>query len=259
MSTNMQFDDLYTPNTDSFQSQTKPLDQVLRQAIRNTLYETHTCIPVIVTKVLSNSFVDVQPLLYTKFLGQSRAQANQQQQNLPNGQSLQKQPIIQNVPVCHPRGADYWIKLPIAVSDTGIAIFSERSLDNWLAGSGGFTDPSDTRAHHISDAIFIPGLYPTSNVVTGNANDMVLHNGQSELYLQKDGKFRIKNESEELLLLLSELSGAVSDLAGAVSSGFGKLASLLAPLALASEIAAASAAESAAGTIQEDIEGMTGP
>lgn len=251
----MQFDDLYSSNLDSFENQTKPLDQVIRQAFRVMLYETHTCLPVVVTKVINNSVVCIQPLLLTRLIGQPPTPNSTQNQ----GQSLQKQPIIQNVPVLHPRGEGYFIKLPVAVGDIGVAIFSERSLDNWKAGSGGFSDPNDTRAHHISDGIFIPGLYPTTNPITGNAGDMVLHNGVSELYLQKDGKFQVKNNENELLSLISELAGAVSDLADAVSSGFTTLSSLLVPGALSSEIDTANNTASNADTIKTSVEEMTGP
>lgn len=233
------------------QNESKPMDEVLRLAVEGLLVDLHTALPCRVTKVLNNSFVNIQPLLQRKYtIG-----------------TLVSLPEIQNVQVSHVRGADYWIKLPVAVGDLGLAIFCERSIDNWKL-EGNLSDPQDSRRHDLSDAVFIPGTYPMNNVLPGAAGDMIIHNQHAEIYLQKPGKFLIKNDSHELLALIADLADVVSDLASATSS----LASAVAagfttidPIGLAGEIiqaaaagTAASSAGTAAGTIEGNVQDLTG-
>ncbi len=187
-------DDPFNQTQDSLANETPPLDKVIIDAINAVLYDVHTAIPCSVVKIRGNSSVDIQPLIKRKYAATG---------NIVN------LPVIQNVPICCPRGADYWVKVPIAVGDTGLAIFSERSIDRWSV-AGGLVDPKDSRKHDLSDAIFVPGLYPTSDQVTGAADDMVLHNGSAEILVQKSGKFKIKNEANELLLILSDLVQTLS-------------------------------------------------
>ncbi len=233
------------------QNESKPMDEVLRLAVEGLLVNLHTALPCQVTKVINNSFVNIQPLLMRKY----------------TTGTLVTLPEIQNVQISHLRGADYWIKVPVAVGDFGLAVFCERSIDSWKL-EGKLTDPQDSRRHDLSDAVFIPGTYPMNNVLPGAAADMIIHNADADIYLQKAGKFLIKNTSHELLGLLSDLCGAVSDLASATAS----LASAVAagfttidPLGLAGEIiqatAAGSAASSAGGeadTIEGGIDDLTG-
>lgn len=237
-----QYDNLYDPNSNSFRNQTKPMDQVIRNAVEVMLYEMHTCFPVQVVKVRSNAYVDVQPLLLTQFMNETQPR---------------KMPVVQNVPVIQPRGALYWIKLPIAVNDLGVCIVSQRSLDTWKAGTGTFANPNDVRQHNLSDCIFIPGLYTTQNVVPGAATDLTLHNGDSTITMRQDGKFAIENTDSELLSLISDLADATASLADAVASGFTALQSLLGPGSLAPQIAQATLAQASADTIKSDVEDMT--
>lgn len=165
---------------------TPPLDEILRAAIEGIVMDVHTWLPAQVVKVHSSGAVDLKLLLQAKY----------------RDGTLVTLPILQSVPVEHPRGADWWIRLPIAVGDYGRASFSERSLDAWLV-KGGVVDPADVRHHDLSDGIFIPGLYPKSEVIAGDLTEMVIHNKDAEIILQKAGKFKMKNEANELLATLS--------------------------------------------------------
>lgn len=195
-----EFDNPFSDESQSHQSETPIFEQVLTNAIEARLLEVHTSLPCVITNVRSNSIVDIQPLLQRKY----------------RDGSLVKLPIIQNCPVSHPRGNDYWIKLPLSVNDKGTALFAERSLDNWLA-SGDFVDPNDHRLHHLTDAIFIPGLYPQNSVVAGDASDLVVNNGKSEIQFKKSGRFKIKNDTNELLDVLDQITAQLSALAQSLS------------------------------------------
>lgn len=182
-----EFDNAYDDNTESEATETPTFDQVLNAAITARLLEVHTSMPAKIVKVRSNSIVDIQPLLQRKY----------------TDGKLVNMPIIQNVPISHPRGKDYWIKLPIKVDDVGTALFSERSLDTWIV-KGGFVDPNDPRTHDLSDAMFIPGLYPTTDIVPGAADDLIVHNGKAEMKIQKPGTFIFKNAQNEMMDLLDQ-------------------------------------------------------
>lgn len=188
-------DNFYAPGVQDFTPETRSWGEIFRVAIdqwvRNNL---NVSIPGRITRVQNNSFVDVQPLIQEIFKVQGPISV----------------PELLNIPVEHPRGADYWVKLPIAVGDYGRINFCDRSLDNWLVSGGGPLNPDDTRMHHLSDATFTPGLYPQNDILPGDPTDMILHNGDAEIYLQKDGKFKITNGVTELISLLSQLTELLS-------------------------------------------------
>lgn len=187
-------DNRYDEKSKSLQNETPLMDQVIREAIEAVLNEMNIAFPCKVIARKGNAKVDIQPLLKRKY---------------ETGEVIDL-PIIQDVPVQMPRGAAYWIKLPVKVGDTGLAVCSQRSLDKWLV-SGGSVDPQDPRKFDVSDAVFFPGLYPFSDQVTGAATDLVVHNGVSEIVVMENGKFKIKNASNELLDLLSQLVQAILD------------------------------------------------
>ena len=68
-------------------------------------------------------------------------------------------PIIPNVPVQFPSAGGLSITFPIPKGTTGICIFSDVGLDQWLA-VGGTVGAGSERRHSLADAIFIPGVNP---------------------------------------------------------------------------------------------------
>lgn len=79
-------------------------------------------------------------------------------------------PIIQGVPVLWPRisvgttGPQAHIYMPMKPNTNVMVLFSDRSLDKWLS-TGGEVDPQDTRAHALSDAVALPGLFPFNDPI----------------------------------------------------------------------------------------------
>lgn len=154
--------------------------------------------PCKVVAVRGNQTVDVQPLLQTRYVDGS----------------VKPLPVIPGATVCAPMGLDYSFKLPLAVGDTGLAVFADRSLDAWY-GSDGQTpvDPQDSRAHHLTDCIYLPGLPVASAQTTDATADMVLRNGRAVLRMQKAGTFQVTNGTAELIDQVEKLAAAVADLA----------------------------------------------
>lgn len=76
-------------------------------------------------------------------------------------------PVVENVPVVVPyaQGAGLMLTLPLKAGDQCLLVFSDRGIDNFLL-MGAVTPPpiaasedtSTPRAHHLSDAICIPGI-----------------------------------------------------------------------------------------------------
>lgn len=118
------------------------LDDVLATAIDRRLSQVHTAIPGRVESY-SQGKAEVSPAIAPKMV---------------NGE-YKRYPRIPNVPVIFPRTGDTIIHYPISSGDYGLILFSERSLDVWLYG-GGIADTDGGRMMHITDAIFLPGLFP---------------------------------------------------------------------------------------------------
>lgn len=198
--------DPYDPTTQDFTPETRPLDDIIKNAIESAFLRKHVWLPAQVVNVRGNQKVDLQVLLQKQYV---------------DGQLITRPPI-QNVMVSMPMGGDYSLKLPIAVGDTGIALFCDRSLDIWSV-QGGMVDPQDGRNHDFSDAIFIPGLYPFNQQTQDSTSDLVLTNGKSISRFQKDGgivftdgtmtvkfnadgTFIFTNSVNELMDLLSQIT-----------------------------------------------------
>lgn len=182
--------DPYDPQSQDFTPETQPMDSVIKSAIEAAFLRKHVWMPARVAVVRGNQRVDLQVLLKGRYV---------------DGQEI-VHPPIQNAMVSMPMGADYSIKLPVAVGDIGIALFCDRSLDVWSASNGEIVDPADTRNHDFSDPVFIPGLYPFAQQTTDNTTDLVITNGIAKLKVQKAGTFIAENDENELLDLLTQIT-----------------------------------------------------
>jgi hypothetical protein len=150
----------------------------MRDMFDNKILDIHTWLP--------GQVIAVDPAMGTVFVQPElqRAYTDGTTVNLP---------IIQNVPIMMPSGMNYSIQLPVDIGDEGVILFCERSLASWKS-DGGIVDPGDSRHHHLADAIFIPGLRPTSNPISeGTPLDMVFTNGEVQIFLQIDEMIKILN------------------------------------------------------------------
>jgi hypothetical protein len=87
---------------------------------------------------------------------------------------VEDMPVIPSVPVVFPGGGGFRVTFPIAVGDHVLLVFSDKSLDKWLA-VGGNVDPGDDHLHNLSDAIAIPGLHDFAHPLStapGNTIDI---------------------------------------------------------------------------------------
>ena len=130
----------------------------IKNLIRGEMDQIHTALPgCIVSYDPGTNRASVQPVGAFK---------------TEDGRSLAF-PVIHEVPVQFPcgSGGSVGVTFPIIAGDTGILIFSESQLDDYLSGG----DSDDPRRFALTDGMFIPGMYtaPPSGEA-GHPNDLCL-------------------------------------------------------------------------------------
>jgi hypothetical protein len=170
------------------------LPQATRRAIDARLAEIHTAIPGRVeTFNRARAQVSVKPLI-------KRIYRDGLQISLP---------VISNVPVIFPRSGEASLTFPLQKGDTGLILFSERSLENWLA-RGGEAEPGDPRRFDMTDGIFLPGFYPFNSASPAEVDgSLALKFKTAKIKIQPNGKIAIGNDAEELLAIVDELFQAL--------------------------------------------------
>ena len=161
----------------NLQDQQTGLNDVISAALDNFQSQLHTAIPCIVKRYdPATRSGDILPAVKTL---------------LRDGRVLSK-PLIQSVPFVMPGGGGAFISLPVQVGDTVLALFSERSIDQWVHGDGSEADPEDYRKHNISDAIAIVGLYPYSKSLPTSGEDVIISYAKTLITIKKSGDLEIK-------------------------------------------------------------------
>lgn len=182
-------------------AQTPGLNDVLDAACSRVASQLRVCLPAKVDRVLGQQRVDVKPLLKQRVRG-----------------LVLEYPIVPAALVCMPVGAGFELSYRLQPGDTGILLCADRSLDAYAAGDGATpVDPADSRCHHLTDAIFVPGLVPTAKQ-TATTDDMVLRNGAATMHLQKNGTFTFRNQQNEMMALLVQMAQQLKALADDLAS-----------------------------------------
>lgn len=193
---------------------TPSLEMVLNNAMEGRISELHTALP---GEVLSydpdKQTCTVQPCLMRKYISGK----------------LVKIPVINSVPVVHPRSGASIVHMPLKPGDHVLLVFIERSIDIWKT-QGGCQDPQDPRKHQFSDAVAIPGFYPLNAPITvPDPTALTVLNGQARIELKEDsiklthpnaevsfnadGSIKVMNVAEgvELIDLLTRLVQGIID------------------------------------------------
>lgn len=163
--------------------------QVIQAHIRAELGKVNTCLPAAVDSYdPATRRAHVTPQILVP---------------LPDG-TTQKLPRIPGVPVqfllSSSRGG---LRFDLQPGDTGLVIFSQRSMDAWLA-QGGLVDPQDIRRFALSDAVFLPGLVPFTGNDNSAAGALILDYEGASLKLS-GGKVAFGVPGAELLDLLDQI------------------------------------------------------
>lgn len=151
-------------------TRTPTLTEVIRTGIESALWDMCKVMPGRVESYdPSTQLANVQPLLKKLITLEDGTEASE------------SRPVVPNVPVVQMFGGGYGVQLPITKGDTVLLVFADASLDIWKA-RGGEVDPIATHAHHVADAIAIPGLH---------AQD-AKRPSVNELVIGKDGGLQVK-------------------------------------------------------------------
>lgn len=127
--------------------------------------------------------------------------------------------------------------LPIVKGTTGVLLYCEGGLDEWLATAGSDpVNPKTNRLHALTDAIFIPILKPNANAFTDAGNDEMTmgKDGGAQVVMTENGIELGGNPSDrptDLIALASPTKSEISALRDTVNSlvsGFNSLQTTLA-------------------------------
>lgn len=119
------------------------LTDAIKQAVTAGINCIHTALPAVVTKYdPTGPKVEVKPQIKRVY----------------TDGTVIPLPVIVSVPVVFPRTARFRFSYPLEEGDGVLLVFSERSLETWLA-RGQDVEPQDRRKFDLSDAIAIPGLW----------------------------------------------------------------------------------------------------
>jgi hypothetical protein len=166
------------------------LSQLLIDAIQSRLVDLRVMLPAKITAYNSDDqTVDVEILL--------RDPRIQDDDTI----ELKDFPPIKQVPVSFVRCGAAWITLPLAVGDTGMLIFADRSLAVWnQSAKGQKVDPKSLDMHNLSGAVFMPGLTPPSSPLDAPDTANVVVHTNTKLDLGEKGL----NDTDNLVALAKQ-------------------------------------------------------
>jgi hypothetical protein len=227
--------------SDFKKSTTPPLEEVMRAAVREGLYNVNTCIPGVVQSFDSaTNTISVQPALMRQY----------ETDTTPT-----KMPIINKVPVCYPRGGNFKMKWALQAGDYVTLVFSQRSIDLWKS-QGGTVDPVEGRRFHMSDAIAIPGGWPSNHPITDSVSGQtVIESGSLQIIIEDSGKIKITNGGAELLASISAALDAIKTAFTALSTDTTNVSGTPTPLTGASQYSTAATAIGSAKALIDSLKG----
>jgi hypothetical protein len=157
----------------------------INQAIGHYLSTVYTCIPAEVVEYDANKkMVTIKPLIKVKFTDESEL----------------SMPKIYSVPVIFPSTKNTIIQYEIKAKDTGLALFSTRSMELWLKGDGSEVSTGSPRKFSLNDAIFLPGLFAfggVGKVGTGSGLEILHHD--AKIVLKDDGTVNINGDTKNFV------------------------------------------------------------
>ena len=156
------------------------LTQTLETCFHNLMMDVGTSIPAVVLSFNSS---------------EQTAEIQISIQGVDEDGTIMEQFPILSVPVFFQGSSDYSIQHELKAGDSGIAIFSQRCIDNWLTKGSGYP-PNLYRFHDINDAMFLAGLRPLPKKIASFSNEgisIAKNSGGQYVRLNNDGSIEIKS------------------------------------------------------------------
>ena len=122
------------------------MQDLLIAAFNSQMNNVHTALPCVVVQIQGPDRVAIQPAINQKF----------------KDGGTKERPVVVNVPVSFPVSKTGGMTFPVKPGDTGIAIFSMRSIEAWKNSDGYPSTPLNYAKMDKQDAMFIPGLQTSS-------------------------------------------------------------------------------------------------
>ena len=178
----------------------EPIASALGEMIDSMLRGINTCMPGQVTAFDRDACtVSVRPCFKMKFSSQD---------------DPVEIPVIENVPVVFQGTTDRWLVFDIEPDSYVLLVFSQRALATWLE-SGGIVDPTVSRHHHLSDAVAIPGMFPSPAQLSApvESGEISIRNSDNSnrIALKSDGTIESVNAGGSLTVNTSGQTVANSD------------------------------------------------
>jgi len=167
-------------------SERVPVDfaAVLDAATRRAIRRLHTAAPGVVESYdRTDRRATVRPVCRGRWEGEDGAV---------------RYPAVTDVPVLFPSGGGFSFSWPLAAGDTGLLIFAERSIGEWLHQGGDDVTPSARRAYDLSDAVFIPGLESFASATAG---------ADAAMLIQSPGGGKVGLDDQDRLALVGMGAG----------------------------------------------------
>jgi hypothetical protein len=170
-------------------SERKPtLQEYVARAVARGCKNVYTLIPAKVVKwTPGEQRLDCQPLVMNTYRDES------------DDRQVESWPVVPGVRLQVVRAGPFRLTLPISDGRTvvdgevapatlGSLMFSHVSLDKWMSGDGREVDPEYDHDHALTDAVFIPGLYPDGDLLDDYTEDhMTLgHDDGVQLHSHQD-------------------------------------------------------------------------
>lgn len=125
------------------------LESTIQKGIDTALKEVHTALPGIVVSFDSTTqLAEIQIAIKRKLDGE-----------------LINLPTLTEVPVRFFKTSKFSINFPLEEDDPVLVLFTERSLDTWIA-QGDIQTPDSVRRHSLSDGFAIPMMYDQNNIIS---------------------------------------------------------------------------------------------
>lgn len=171
------------------------MQDVLTAAFQSQMNNVYTAIPCVVVSVAGPSSVNIQPAI---------------NQKMKDG-GVKERPVIQSVPVSFPVSKTAGFTFPIKPGDTGIAVFSMRSLEAWKTSDGYPSTPLNYAKMDKNDAMFIPGIQtqgvavnnPAKHIYDHSVEDAVMFNGlggnEAEVRIKQNGDIVLKTQQKVIV------------------------------------------------------------
>lgn len=169
------------------------MQDLLIAAFNSQMNNVHTALPCVVVQIQGPDRVAIQPAINQKF----------------KDGGTKERPVVVNVPVSFPVSKFGGMTFPIKPGDTGMAIFSMRSIEAWKNSDGYPSTPLNYAKMDKQDAMFIPGLQtsstssnnPAKHLWDHSIEDTVMFSGlgtgnEAELRIKPNGNILIRTNQD---------------------------------------------------------------